>query len=245
MFAPKTTAFWQATFRGESLPTATGFSLAINPALAPDRPVEVLTRHDCTMSAAVTAEVADRLRLRGEAAGNEPPLDAGGFRRRLADAGLEPHDPDCLFYFSAEASAALKQEPAPARVRQLTPADAAAFSRFEAAASAADRDEAYVELGHWAVYGAFAGNELASVASAYPWHGSLLADIGVLTAPAYRGRGMARDVVRAISRHAAARGYVPQYRCQPGNTGSRAVAAAAGLAYFGLWEVVLVPSQEG
>ncbi|HXD29346.1 MAG TPA: GNAT family N-acetyltransferase [Arthrobacter sp.] len=245
MFAPETTAFWRAPFRGEALPTATGFSLAINPALAPDPPVEVLTRHDGTVSAAVTAEVATRLGLSGQGPGEEPPLDAGGFRGRLADAGLELYDPDCLFYFTEEASSLLGQAPTPTHVRQLTSADAAAFSRFEATASPADRDEAYVELGHWAVYGAFAGNDLASVASAYPWHGSRLADIGVLTVPAFRGRGLARDTVRAISRHAAACGYVPQYRCQPGNTGSRAVAAAADLTYFGLWEVVLVPPAEG
>lgn len=234
MFPPEITAFWQAPFDGETLRGTDGFTVAINPTLAPDRPVEILTRHDGTVSAAVTAGIAARLGLRSGAQ-----LDAGTFRERLAHAGLELYDPDCLFYFTDEATAVLRDESTPEEVRQLTPDDADLFSRFTATASAADLDEAYVELDHWAVFGALEEDQLACVASAYPWRQSTLADIGVLTLPQFRGRGLARAVVRAISLHAYTQGFAPQYRCQPSNIGSRAVAAAAGLTYFGLWEIVL------
>ncbi|MBM6621117.1 GNAT family N-acetyltransferase [Micrococcaceae bacterium RIT802] len=234
MFSPEITAFWQAPFHGETIRGTDNFTVTINPTLAPDRPVEVLTRHDGTVAAVVTVEVAARLGLPSGAQ-----LDAGTFRERLAHAGLELYDPDCLFYFTDEATAELWDESTPEEVRQLTSDDADLFSRFTATASAADLDEAYVELDHWAVFGALAENRLACVASAYPWREGKLADIGVLTLPQFRGRGLARNVVRSISRRAYSRGYVPQYRCQPSNAGSRAVAAAAGLTYFGLWEVVL------
>jgi hypothetical protein len=44
--------------------------------------------------------------------------------------------------------------------------------------------------------------------------------------------------VRAACRYAYARGLEPQYRCQRDNAASLALAAAAGLTWFGTWEVV-------
>jgi predicted GNAT family acetyltransferase len=83
-----------------------------------------------------------------------------------------------------------------------------------------------------------------SAASAYPWGGALLADLGVLTLQPFRGRGHARRVVRSISRHALDRGYEPQYRCQLDNQASVALARGAGLAMFGKWEVVSPTSAD-
>jgi hypothetical protein len=41
-----------------------------------------------------------------------------------------------------------------------------------------------------------------------------------------------------MCKHAAQKGYEPQYRCQLDNHASLAVAKAAGLTHFGTWEVV-------
>lgn len=128
--------------------------------------------------------------------------------------------------------------PAPARVRALTAADADAFAAFHAAASDEDRDEAFVELEHWAVVGAIVDGRLAAVASAYPWHGSPLADIGVLTLEPFRGRGLARDVVRTMSRTLLERGYEPLYRCDFDNRASAAVARSAGMERLGTWDAL-------
>lgn len=76
------------------------------------------------------------------------------------------------------------------------------------------------------------------VASMYPWNDAPLADLGVLTLPPYRGQGHARRVVRAISRHALARQYEPQYRCQLDSHASVAAVESAGLTRFGTWDVV-------
>jgi predicted GNAT family acetyltransferase len=72
----------------------------------------------------------------------------------------------------------------------------------------------------------------------YPWAGKMIADVGVLTLPPFRGNGHARRVVRAISAHALAHGYEPQYRCQLDNVASAALARAAGLALYGEWDVI-------
>jgi GNAT superfamily N-acetyltransferase len=96
----------------------------------------------------------------------------------------------------------------------LTEHDAQAFAEFESSASPQDLDDAYVELGHWAVFGAFVQDRLVSVASAYPWLDAHIADIGVLTLPGFRGRNHGRAVVRALCKFAAQQAYQPQYRCQ-------------------------------
>lgn len=123
-------------------------------------------------------------------------------------------------------------------VRRLTARDEAAFAAFEKASSAQDLDDAYVELDHWAVFGAFDQDRLVCAASMYPWEDARIADTGVLTLPAFRGKGHARNVVSAISRHAYEQGFEPQYRCQIDNHASIALARASGLTSFGKWEVV-------
>lgn len=91
-----------------------------------------------------------------------------------------------------------------------------------------------------AAFGSFEGDTLAAVGSAYPFGGDTrLADIGVVTLPAYRGQGRAKSVVHALARHALAEGYEPQYRCQLDNASSIALAGSAGFESIGTWDVPL------
>jgi RimJ/RimL family protein N-acetyltransferase len=58
-------------------------------------------------------------------------------------------------------------------------------------------------------------------------------DIGVLTHPAFRRRGLGRAVVAAICRWCGTRAVLPLYRCDAENAGSRGVAQAVGFRpYF-------------
>jgi RimJ/RimL family protein N-acetyltransferase len=99
-------------------------------------------------------------------------------------------------------------------------------------------DEAFVQIDHWLVFGTFVQGRLACIASMYPWRDIHLADLGVVTLPAYRGRGVARATVRALSATALQRGYEPQYRCQMDNVASAALAGSAGFERFGRWDVI-------
>lgn len=162
--------------------------------------------------------------------------DEAAFRERVAAAGIALGDPDLLYYFPAAERAAVEAEERGESVRRLTAADADAFAAFEQQCSAADIDVAYVELDHWAVFGSFEGDALAAVTSAYPWRDGPLADVGILTAPGFRGKGHGRRAVRAIAAHIWAEGYEPQYRTQPDNPASQALAVRAGMVYFGTWE---------
>jgi len=163
-------------------------------------------------------------------------VDGEALSDRLAEAGIELNGADHLFYLPAAEQAALRAVRTGAR--ELTDADASAFAVFGATAPEDDLDEAFVELDHWLVVGTFVDGRLACAASMYPWRDTLLADLGVLTLPEFRGRGLARDTVRAISALALERGFEPQYRCQLDNAASVALAGSAGFARFGTWDVI-------
>ncbi|GAA4380146.1 GNAT family N-acetyltransferase [Paeniglutamicibacter cryotolerans] len=240
MFSPSITAFWQTPFdNGEIIQGADGLSITINPELAHDRRVTVLDDLDGRVRVALTPALAERIGLRAETT-----WSAESFREALAGAGITLHDADFIFYFDRDAKDRLLGEADADGVRMLGERDADAFAAFEAANTEQDLDDAYVELDHWAVIGAHQDGKLVSATSAYPWGESLLADLGVLTLPAARGKGHARNVVRAIARHVYSRGYEPQYRCQLDNETSRALADKAGLSLFGTWEVVSAETED-
>ena len=84
------------------------------------------------------------------------------------------------------------------------------------------------------VFGAFDGDRVVSLALAHPVGvmEEQVADVGVVTAPAYRGRGLAKAVVSALAEHTTARGGELRYVCRRDNAASIAVARALGFAPF-------------
>lgn len=228
------TDFWNAQFQGDVLYCNDAFVVALNPELEEDSRVMMLKAAGGKAMATLTPALADRLGL-----SRTEGLSETAFRRMLGEAGVTLHGADYVFYFSDADRRALLQEVPMGDVRRLTATDEAAFKAFEAGASAQDLDDAYVELDHWAVFGAFDQGRLVSAASAYPWREDVaLADLGVLTLADARGKGHARRVVRSLCRHICDQGYEPQYRCQIDNHASVALAKAAGLTLFGTWEIV-------
>lgn len=205
--------------------------VALDPALTGLRSVSLLRVEGEATVLSLSPARAEQLELSATDRLERTELSA-----RLDRAGMVLADPDHLFYLPLAEQAVLREEPWESATRQLKEADAAVFAEFTAQAPEDDLDEAFVELDHWLVVGTFSGERLVSAASMYPWGETLLADLGVITLPEFRGRGLGRATVRAISAAALARGYEPQYRCQLENTASAALARAAGFALFGVWE---------
>lgn len=230
MFSRVVTEFWERRFSTGTLVSDDGtFTLVIDPQLSADSGAALLTARDGRSRVALTPEVA-------ETSG----LDAGAdsvaeVHSRLGSVGIALDDAAELHYLPEDGRDALLAENAPAQVRPLTAADADRFATFRSACSAEDLDEAEVALDDWDVLGVVAGDALVAAASAYLWEGSRIADLGVLTHPDHRGQGHARMLVCAFSRRLLATDYEPQYRCDPGNEASAAVARSAGLAWFGTW----------
>lgn len=214
------------------------FSLVINPLLQDTRQLQIIEFADGRVQAAVTPQLAHHLRL-DEAKEWLPST----FRQHLVDQGLAMHGADFVFYRPPTPNPADPSIAAPS-IRQLHGMDRDVFTRFEAEASAQDLDDAYVELDHWAVFGAFDGDRLVCAASMYPWNDAPIADLGVLTLEDARGKGHAQAVVRAISNFARDQGYEPQYRCQTDHQASIRLARASGFHLFGTWEALDSQSAE-
>jgi len=235
-FSPTIEAYWHDLFlTGDLIYQNDQLTVVVSTTLQPDRQLMLRQSTEGRLWAVMTPDIASQL---GLSTRQQTGFSAAQLRQWIQDADIRLHGADQLFYFSAAAQQALLlQTPLP-HVRQLHSEDAALFARFQSLASAQDLDNAYVELDHWAVFGAFADGQLVCTASMYPWAGERIADTGVLTLPDYRGAGHARGVIRAISRYACEQGYQPQYRCQTDNLASTALARAAGLDLLGRWEVI-------
>ena len=230
MFSSAVATYWKP----ESAPAVSGdFTVVIDPVLSDSRSVSMLWVADGRKLLTVTPGRAAELAL-------SPAVTVSGeeLARRLAAAGLDLNGPDHLYYLPVAEQETLRFEPVGAQTRPLTEEDAALFERFTQEAPEDDLDDAFVELDHWLVFGTILDGRLVSVASMYPWDGSRLADLGVITLPEHRGRGLGRATVRAMSARAIELGYEPQYRCQFDNAASVALAASAGFALFGDWDVV-------
>jgi len=227
-------AYWHESFlTGDRLFSSETLTVTVNPDLAADRRLMLMESVDGKVMAVLTPELTDRMRL-----SQHHDLTVELLREELRDAQIKLHGADYVFHFRESDRQVVLQEPLPDGVRQLHAADETVFGEFESHASEQDLDDAYVELDHWAVFGAFEQDRLVCAASMYPWAGRMIADVGVLTLPPFRGNGHARRVIRAISGHALAQGYEPQYRCQLDNVASAALAKAAGLTVYGEWDVI-------
>lgn len=232
MFSPIVSSHWFA--EGEPPSTPGAFRVAVDDGLPDDRRLQVLAVDGAGGILRLDAASAATL---GVDDGAE--VAASALRAALESAGIALNGADAVFYFPEAAQPALRAEPVDgSQVRRLTPEDAGLFAAFQAETPEDDLDEAFVELDHWLVYGSFADGRLAAAASMYPWSGTSLADLGVVTLPALRGRGHGRRVVRAIGAAALERHHEPQYRCQLDNRASVALAGAAGLVRFATWDVV-------
>lgn len=238
MFSTAVTDHWLAGLAPADLPAAPGtYRVVVDADLPASRRFSVLDPTGTGGVVRATPQVAAALRLVDGGTVGSAALTAA-----LASAGIALNGADHVFHLPAAALDALRASAPDPDVRVLTAADADAFAAFAAAAPEDDLDEAYVELDHWLVVGAFVasadGPRLVSAASTYPWAGTTLADTGVLTLPGHRGHGLGRRTVLALAAHALRRGHEPLYRCQLDNAASVGLARAAGFVPLATWDVV-------
>lgn len=221
--------YWHRALAADRASIHGTLSFAVSAALNPRRPAMMLERQDGSVQAVVRPEIAERL---GSMEWDGCSADEA--KRRWQAVGVTLHDADYLFYLPAIAG---NEGDGILNPRRLTEADRSAFDIFYHTASEQDREDSWVELDHWAVFGCFDGDRLVSAASMNLWDDSPIADLGVLTLPEARGKGFARAVVEAINLYARRQGHEPQYRCQLDNAASVALARSCGFALFGQWVV--------
>ncbi len=116
------------------------------------------------------------------------------------------------------------QPSSPFTLRPLTEADADLMSALQAANTPEDVDEAFVEVTHEIAFGCFHGDQLVAAASGYERTGFL--DLGVLTHPDFRKKGLGKAVVGATCDWAHQKGMIAQYRHNALNINSQNVATS-------------------
>jgi RimJ/RimL family protein N-acetyltransferase len=224
-------AFWQNAC-GLSGHTAQEpeFSIHIADKIPFGYPIMKLHRDDDKIFIIMTPELAKELTISKNSSLQE--LD-----QALHDAHMKWYDEDGLYYLSEDNQSRLLQRGDHKGVRELTEVDSKLFSDFEKRNSKQDIDDVEVDLENEAIFGFIHENSLECAGDYYLWSNSNIADIGVLTVPSWRGRGLASKVVESLCRHALAQGRIPQYRCQLDNTASIGVANRLGFQRYGLWTV--------
>ncbi|MFB7513372.1 GNAT family N-acetyltransferase [Streptomyces sp. NPDC056144] len=169
------------------------------------------------------ARTAARVReaLRGRAA--EAAVDVTAYRERLPVA--EVLGPAALAFLSPEGF-----RPVTAAAVERVPAEDPSLRALERAAGPQDAREASLEDITSPAFVLHEDGEPLAAAGYRLWP-HRTAHIGVLTAPAARGRGLARTVASAAVAHALAAGLLPQWRARV--PASRRVAAALGFEELG------------
>lgn len=235
-FVEEVHTYWRSQMvQGSIIHLDEVFTLVSNPALDELYKVMILEMTNKHTMAVVTPMVAEALKLR-----ELEEYSIHTLREAISTCKLELHSPDYIYYLLDNRVSQLSDITDGIMIRALSiETDKKAFRQFESVCSEEDLDGAYVSLKHWIVYGAFDGDRLVGAVSVYPWEDTKLADIGVITDDAYRGRRIATRLVQAICLEVIDRGHVPQYRCQTDNDTSIALAKAVGFTLFGQWEAIV------
>ncbi|MGL5276211.1 GNAT family N-acetyltransferase [Myroides sp.] len=235
-FSEEVHTYWQSQMvQGSIIHLDEVFTLVSNPSLKEMYKVMILEMTNKHTMAVATPCVVEDLKLKEL---EEYTVEV--FREAISSCKIELHTPDYIYYLPNNRIIPAKPIQDSITFRPLSEEnDVEVFRAFEANCSEEDLDGAYVSLKHWVVYGAFDGEELIGVSSAYLWNGTRLADLGVIIGEDYRDRSIATRLVQAICMDIIDKDYVPQYRCQTDNTASVALAEAVGFSLFGEWEVIL------
>ena len=122
--------------------------------------------------------------------------------------------------------------PAPTRgTRLLGEQDQSQLRRLAAACGPTAWEHSGIDSGRPPVFGCFAGDTLAAAGMLEPW-GDRLLQVGIVTDPAYRGRGYGKAVVSTMTAHGLALGGVVQYRTLEANLASVGIARSLGFQPF-------------
>jgi GNAT superfamily N-acetyltransferase len=115
----------------------------------------------------------------------------------------------------------------------VTGLDPGHISSFVAGLDPDELDESGISDGAGAaLFGAWMDGRLAAVASLSEWAGDA-SDVGVITHPLFRGRGLGQRVAAAAINDAVSRCGYARWRSREDNAGSMRLAQRLGLAYYG------------
>lgn len=154
-------------------------------------------------------------------------FEADAVRAALGAAVADVTGPTILFYADDES---LHPTPGPA-VRPLEEADLDAYKEFLGAEDASDVEACGLSASTGNLFGCFLEGRLVSVAGYDVW-GSVIGNIGVLTAKPVRKNGLALVTMAAAARDGIDRGLVMQYRAAANGNIAAHLARRLGFEEF-------------
>ncbi|MCK4260448.1 MAG: GNAT family N-acetyltransferase [Halanaerobiales bacterium] len=116
-------------------------------------------------------------------------------------------------------------------IRQLDKKDNQYLEILNGACTKRELEYAFVEIDHPVIFGCFYEDQLVAVASFIFW-GDHIVDIGVLTHPEYRGKGLGKTVVGALCKWGIDNDKILQYRFEITNIGSGKIAESLGFTKY-------------
>ncbi len=132
--------------------------------------------------------------------------------------------------------------PDPYEIRILTTGDAVALAAMKATCTPTEVEMGEVSVEDEIGFGCFDGDRLAAVATGFRLTGFM--DIGVLTDPAYRRKGLGKAVVSALCAWCIDLPVISQYRCLTANVSSYAISQSLGFELtFGQQSIYLKAPQ--
>jgi RimJ/RimL family protein N-acetyltransferase len=123
--------------------------------------------------------------------------------------------------------------------RPLTPSDALALKALKARCTKSELRLAEINIDDPLLTGHFIDGQLVGVASVLEFKHDI-DDIGVLTDPAFRGRGIAPALTARLRNQIVARGHVAQYSTMESNLGSVRIAEKTGFSLYVVEERFIV-----
>jgi GNAT superfamily N-acetyltransferase len=167
----------------------------------------------------------ERVRDVMAAEGGERPLSPAALSAAWDGVQVAPEEATLIYHLYPD-----DLRPAPPgaayQVRRLDEKDAAAMADLWAAVPQAEMEEADIGVDHDVAFGCFREGALAAGASGFRMAGFI--DIGVLTHPDFRRRGLGKTAVAALCQWAIDRDELLLYRCRPDNKGSHRLAESLG-----------------
>jgi GNAT superfamily N-acetyltransferase len=148
-------------------------------------------------------------------------MDGSHIQKAWDEKSFQSHDHG-LTYYLHPSDLPPYQPSTSFSLRKLSGEDASAMAALHEACSAEEVDEGYVEVTHQIAFGCFHGEQLVAASSGYERTGFL--DIGVLTHPSFRKKGLGKSVVGALCAWAIEKHIIPQYRHDALNLNSQHVA---------------------
>jgi GNAT superfamily N-acetyltransferase len=145
-----------------------------------------------------------------------------------------------LLHYGRAAAGGVEPDP---RIRVLGPPDRSLLNALHHVAGGAATEEADVDVEHPLAVGIVEDGRLLAIASLLD-EGASAVDVGVLVAPAARGRGLGAAVVKEAARRAVEAGRLVQYRCNRQNEPSAKLARACGFVLWGVLTIAALPDAE-